>query len=100
MAASGTPDLRGQVAVVTGGGRGLGGAFATALAQSGAAVAILARSADQLAEVAGAIETIGGRALAIPTDVTDAGAVAAAAAEIEDRLGPVDLLVNNAGILR
>jgi len=98
MAATGSPDLRGQVALVTGGGRGLGCAFATALAGAGAAVAILARSADQLAAVASAIEATGGRVLAVPADVTDAGAVAAAAEEIERRLGPVDLLVNNAGV--
>jgi NAD(P)-dependent dehydrogenase (short-subunit alcohol dehydrogenase family) len=94
------PDLSGQVAVVTGGGRGLGCAFATALASAGAAVAILARSADQLAAAAEAIEATGGCVLAIPADVTDARAVAAAQEEIERRLGPVDLLVNNAGVAR
>jgi NAD(P)-dependent dehydrogenase (short-subunit alcohol dehydrogenase family) len=100
MTASGSLDLLGQVAVVTGGGRGLGCAYAAALAGAGAAVAILARSADQLAAAAEAIEATGGRALAIPADVTDPRAIAAAAAEIESRLGPVDLLVNNAGVVR
>lgn len=64
-------DLSGQVALVTGGGRGLGRAFAQALAESGAAVAVIARSEDQLAETVKLIESAGGRAIAIPGDVSD-----------------------------
>jgi NAD(P)-dependent dehydrogenase (short-subunit alcohol dehydrogenase family) len=90
-------ELTGQVAIVTGGGRGIGRAIATSLAQAGAAVAVLARSADQLAETIAIISNLGGRALAYPTDVTDHTAVQAAVAEIERQLGPIDLLVNNAG---
>jgi NAD(P)-dependent dehydrogenase (short-subunit alcohol dehydrogenase family) len=90
--------LTGQVALVTGGGRGIGRAIAASLARAGAAVAILARSDDQLAETAAGIATAGGRAIALPADVTDRVAVEGAVAEVVRRLGPIDLLVNNAGI--
>jgi NAD(P)-dependent dehydrogenase (short-subunit alcohol dehydrogenase family) len=92
-------DLRGQVALVTGGGRGLGRAFAQGLAQAGAAVAVLARSADQIAETVSLIAESGGRAIALTADVTDRAAVERAVAEIERQLGPIDLLINNAGIM-
>jgi NAD(P)-dependent dehydrogenase (short-subunit alcohol dehydrogenase family) len=91
-------DLTGQVALVTGGGRGIGRAIASALARAGAAVAVLARSTDQLAEAVGDIERAGGRAVAVPADVTDRAAVEAAIARAEAVLGPLDLLVNNAGV--
>jgi NAD(P)-dependent dehydrogenase (short-subunit alcohol dehydrogenase family) len=91
-------DLAGQVALVTGGGRGIGRAIASALAAAGAAVAVVARSEGELAEVVARIGEAGGRAAAIPTDVSDARAVAAMARAAEATLGPVDLLVNNAGI--
>jgi NAD(P)-dependent dehydrogenase (short-subunit alcohol dehydrogenase family) len=90
--------LAGQVALVTGGGRGLGRAFAHALADAGAAVAISARSADQLAETAASITANGGRALALPADVSDRQAVAQLVNTVEAQLGPVDLLINNAGV--
>jgi NAD(P)-dependent dehydrogenase (short-subunit alcohol dehydrogenase family) len=89
--------LDGQVAVITGGGRGLGRAYAETLAAAGAAVAVLARSADELSETVVAVEAAGGRACAFPVDVTDAAAVRAAIDGIEQSFGPVDLLVNNAG---
>jgi NAD(P)-dependent dehydrogenase (short-subunit alcohol dehydrogenase family) len=92
-------DLRGQVAVVTGGGRGLGRAFATALAAAGARVAVLARSADELQETVARIERAGGTAQAFTADVTDDPAVAQGFAAVERAFGPVDLLVNNAGAL-
>jgi len=91
-------ELAGQVAVVTGGGRGIGRAIADALAVAGSHVAVVARSATELAERVRAIQAAGGRASAFQTDVTDAGAVRSAFAEIVRTLGPVDLLVNNAGI--
>ena len=91
--------LKGQTAVVTGGGRGIGRAIAQALAAAGAKVAILARSAAELAETAAMIDQAGGRAQAFPADVTDAGRLPEVFASIEEALGPVDVLVNNAGIL-
>src|SRR5579883_1775490 len=89
--------LAGQVAIVTGGGRGIGRAIAEALAAAGAAVTITARSADQLDETAEGIKIAGGRVLAIPADVTDRAAVERVVAETEKQLGPITLLVNNAG---
>jgi NAD(P)-dependent dehydrogenase (short-subunit alcohol dehydrogenase family) len=93
-------DLRGQVAVVTGGGRGIGRAIALALAAAGAAVAVTARSADELAETVQLIEGTGGRARARPADVTDRAAVTGVVAATEQAFGPVTLLVNNAGVLQ
>ena len=92
-------DLTDQVALVTGGGRGLGRAFAHALAVAGAAVAVTARSSDQLTETVAAITANGGRALAISADATDRQAVAQLMQMVEQQLGGVDLLVNNAGIV-
>jgi NAD(P)-dependent dehydrogenase (short-subunit alcohol dehydrogenase family) len=90
-------DLTGQVAIVTGGGRGIGRAIALALAKAGAKVAVAARSADQLTETVVLIEQAGGCGMAVPTDVTDLQAVERMVIEVERHLGPVDLLVNNAG---
>jgi len=88
-----------HVAVVTGAGRGLGRAFALALANSGYAVALIARSERELAETARQVERSGGRALVIPADMTFAATVGDSFAHIERELGAVDLLVNNAGLL-
>lgn len=95
---SGGPDLRGQVAIVTGGGRGIGRAIAAGLARAGAAVAVVARSQDEVEETASLIEQAGGRALAISADVTDRRAVEQAVAQTERGLGPITLLVNNAAV--
>ena len=92
-------DLTGQVALVTGGGQGLGRAFAMALAKAGAQVAVTARTAASLAETVGMVESAGGRALPVPGDVTDREAVAHVVSTTESQLGPVDILVNNAGDL-
>ncbi|WP_219414228.1 SDR family NAD(P)-dependent oxidoreductase [Pseudonocardia nigra] len=91
--------LLGKTAVVTGAGRGLGRAMAVALAGAGADVALAARSKDQLEAVAAEIEQLGRRALAVPTDVTDAGAVQHLVETTISRLGGLDVLVNNSGVI-
>jgi 3-oxoacyl-[acyl-carrier protein] reductase len=90
--------LEGQVALVTGGGRGLGRAIAEALAAARAAVAVLARSADELAVTVTNIERHGGKAIPLPVDVTDRVAVEQTVVTVENTFGPIDLLVNNAGV--
>jgi len=85
-------------AIVTGAGRGFGKAIATRLASDGFAVALTARTEAQVAGVASEIAAAGGRALAIAADVTDRASVARVVDEAERRLGPVTLLVNNAGV--
>ena len=91
-------DLNGRVAFVTGGGRGLGRNFARALARAGAAVAITARSKDQLDETIRLIEGVGGKIVVLPADVSDQDAVEQAVARTKQQFGPIDLLVNNAGV--
>ena len=86
-----------RVAFVTGGGRGLGRAVAIALAQAGLAVAVGARTPEQVEAVVAEIRAAGGEALALELDVTEPASVTAAAAAAA-ALGPVDVLVNNAGI--
>jgi NAD(P)-dependent dehydrogenase (short-subunit alcohol dehydrogenase family) len=86
-----------QVALVTGAGRGIGREVSLALARQGAAVGLVARTPSELAETAALIEQVGGRARPHQADVTDRAAVARAMADIEAALGPIDLLVNNAG---
>lgn len=91
-------DLRGRVALVTGGGRGLGEQIATGLAQAGASVALASRKREACEEVARELaERFGVRTLALRLDVASEEEVRAAVDETERELGPVDLLVNNAG---
>ncbi len=87
-----------RVALVTGGGRGLGRAIGRALATEGLAVAIGARSRDQIDAAAAELRASGRAAFAVPLDVTDAASITAAVAAVTAELGPIDVLVNNAGI--
>jgi NAD(P)-dependent dehydrogenase (short-subunit alcohol dehydrogenase family) len=89
--------LAGEVAVVTGAGRGIGRAISEAHAREGAKVALLARTAKEIDAVAKAIAAEGGVAKAFAVDVVDLASVTKAMAAIERDLGPVSLLVNNAG---
>jgi 7-alpha-hydroxysteroid dehydrogenase len=89
--------LDGKVAIVTGAGKGIGAAIATAFADAGADVAITARTAADLEQVAAGVEALGRRALVHPGDINDLGVVAALVARTADELGSVDIVVNNAG---
>jgi NAD(P)-dependent dehydrogenase (short-subunit alcohol dehydrogenase family) len=91
-------DLTGQVALVTGASSGIGRHLASLLAAAGAKVALAARRADLLAEAAREIAADGGNAVPIALDVTRADSVVAAIAEADRVLGPLTLLVNNAGV--
>lgn len=90
--------LEGRTAVVTGGGSGLGRAFAAAMAGEGAAVAVTGRRKEPLEATVAAIEAAGGRALGVPCDVRSRDEVEAAVAAVADWGGGVDILVNNAAI--
>lgn len=90
--------LDGDIALVTGAGRGFGRAIAEKLAREGAAVALVARNAAQLAEAVRAIEAQGGRAVAIVADVTEPADVDRAVSEAEAALGPLTIFINNAGV--
>lgn len=91
-------DLTGQIALVTGASSGLGAHFAETLAGAGAKVVLGARRADRLQDLAAQITSTGGSALAVDLDVTDAQSIARAVARAEDEVGPVSILVNNAGV--
>ncbi|MCG3180064.1 MAG: Gluconate 5-dehydrogenase [Phycisphaerae bacterium] len=89
--------LVGRRALVTGASRGIGRAIAEQLARAGAAVALVARSREPLAEVAAAITAGGGRSAVCPADLADPASAEAAVAQAEIAIGPVDLLVHAAG---
>ena len=95
-----TVDLSDQVALVTGGSQGLGRAIAEALAANGATVALVARSADKLAEVAAGIAAAGGKAEAFPCDVTKPESIQQVVEAVVEKFGRLDILINNAGVTR
>ncbi|MGH6908583.1 MAG: SDR family NAD(P)-dependent oxidoreductase [Phenylobacterium sp.] len=90
--------LEGQVALITGASGGLGEHFARLLASQGCAVAVSARRLDRVESLAGELAGAGGRSMAIRLDVADADAIGPALDEVEAGLGPVSILVNNAGV--
>jgi short-subunit dehydrogenase len=87
-----------RVVLVTGASSGIGRALAVELGRRGAALGLLARRADVLQESTREVEAAGGGALALPADVTDGGAVRAAAEQLRVRFGAIDLLIANAGV--
>jgi NAD(P)-dependent dehydrogenase (short-subunit alcohol dehydrogenase family) len=91
-------DLKGQTALVTGASAGLGLRFARTLARAGARVALTARRLDRLEKLAAEIKAAGGEALPLQLDVTDASQLLEVVGRAQDKLGPVTILVNNAGI--
>jgi NAD(P)-dependent dehydrogenase (short-subunit alcohol dehydrogenase family) len=90
--------LKGRIALVTGGGSGFGAHFAEVLAQAGASVAVAARRVDRIQAVAQAIVDKGGKAIACEIDVASRASINKAFDIIEDKLGTVDIVVNNAGL--
>ena len=94
-----TSDLSGRVALVTGASRGIGKAIALALAKAGADVAVNYRSrATEAQAVVAAIRALGRRSVSLDADVSNSQAVARLVGSVEEALGPIDVLVNNAGI--
>ncbi len=91
-------DLRGRVALVTGGSRGIGPCIARALAQHGVHVAVAARTPEPLHGVARVLASLGVRTLAVAADITNATARTALVGQVEAGLGAIDILVNNAGV--
>jgi NAD(P)-dependent dehydrogenase (short-subunit alcohol dehydrogenase family) len=91
-------DLSGKVAVVTGGNAGLGEAFARALSEAGAQVAIAARDRARNDLVVQSISDAGGQAIAVDLEITEPAQVERMVTTVSERLGPIDVLVNNAGV--
>ena len=90
--------LQAKVVLITGGGRGIGRTLAEMLANSSAAVAVMGRDLDSLSDTVSMIESAGGRALAVRGDVLNRDDICAAVDEVEASLGPIDVLINNAGV--
>lgn len=92
-------DLSDRAVAITGASSGIGEATALLCARSGASVALAARRGDRIDELARRIEAEGGRAIAVPTDVADEAAARAFVQRAHDELGPLDALINNAGVM-
>jgi 3-hydroxybutyrate dehydrogenase len=92
------PKLAGKIALITGASRGIGVAIARAFTTEGASVALAARSADDLAELASGLQKAGSRAESFVCDVKNADQVQELPELVEEKLGPIDILVNNAGV--
>lgn len=90
--------LTGDVAVVTGASGGLGAHFASLLSENGAAVALTARRTDRIQTLADQLNAQGGRAIALPLDVAKAETIGPTLDRVQEQLGPVSLLINNAGV--
>jgi 7-alpha-hydroxysteroid dehydrogenase len=97
MSSSNPFTLDGKVALVTGGGRGIGEGIARAMAGAGAAVALVSRTKENVDRVAGDIVSSGGKAIALPTDITDVGALPSVVEQTARDLGGIDIVVNCAG---
>ena len=91
-------NFRDRTVLVTGASRGIGRSIALRFAEEGARVGLVARSETELLATASLAEQAGARAIAIPTDIRDRAGAAAAVARVEAELGPIDVLVNNAGV--
>lgn len=90
--------LFGKVVLVTGASRGIGRATATALAADGATVVLAARAVDELARTAEAVRQAGGEALTVPVELTGEASIRSLVATVEQKLGRLDVLINNAGV--
>lgn len=90
--------MENRIALVTGAGRGIGRAIAAGLAAEGARVAVTARSVDELENLAREVRDPGGKALVVPDDLSDRSAPARIVRTVADNWGPIEILVNNAGV--
>jgi len=98
MPGSQISELDNKIAVITGASKGLGRAMALSLAEAGATIALVSRDRDKLETVRGEVASLGGKAEVFTADVRDENAVTQLAAQVKERLGPAQILINNAGI--